>query len=133
MLFFDTNIISYHLNNYTKSIIDKMSTAIDKDEILCTTNINIYEILKGFRWKNNKNKETQFNKLLEDFIVFTIDDEVVKLAASIYADLRKRGITIGDADILIAAIVINNKGRLVTNNTKHYKDIIDLNLVNWLE
>jgi tRNA(fMet)-specific endonuclease VapC len=64
--------------------------------------------------------------------VYTIDDEIINIAAGIYADLRKNGKTVGDADILIAAIVINNKGILISNNIKHYEDIKQLELNNWL-
>jgi tRNA(fMet)-specific endonuclease VapC len=39
---------------------------------------------------------------------------------------------IGDADILIAAIVIRNEGTLVSNNTKHYEGIKQLKLINWI-
>jgi len=38
-----------------------------------------------------------------------------------------------DSDILIAAIVIRNNGKLISNNTKHYKYMDKLNLINWLE
>ena len=65
--------------------------------------------------------------------MFSLDDNAIDLAVDIYADLRENGKTIGDADILIAAIVMNNNGKLVSNNTKHYKDIKGLKLVNWLE
>jgi tRNA(fMet)-specific endonuclease VapC len=77
--------------------------AVDGDEEICTTVINIYEILKGFRWKNNKRKEEQFREFLEDVIVFSIDDDAINIASDLYAHLRKKGKTIGDADIFIAA------------------------------
>jgi predicted nucleic acid-binding protein len=64
--------------------------------------------------------------------VFSIDDDVINIASDLYAQLRKKGVTIGDADIFIAAIVIKNKGILVTNNIKHYENIEQLNLINWL-
>jgi tRNA(fMet)-specific endonuclease VapC len=131
MIFLDTNIISYYFNANTK-IKEKLLEIIDKDENICTTVINIYEILKGFRWKNNKRKENQFNEFLEDVIVFTIDDDVVNIASDLYSNLRKKGKTIGDADILIAAIVIKNEGTLISNNTKHYEGIERLKLANWL-
>ena len=67
------------------------------------------------------------------FYLITLDDSVIGLATDIYADLREKGITIGDADILIAAIVIKNNGKLISNNMKHYKDIKKLELINWLE
>jgi predicted nucleic acid-binding protein len=107
--------------------------AIDNDESICTTVVNVYEILKGLRWKNNERKESQFKEFLKDILVFTIDDDVLHIAADLYADLRKSGKTIGDADVLIAAIVIKNNGILVSNNTKHYENIQMLKLVNWIQ
>ncbi len=129
MIFLDTNIISYYFNADTK-IRDKILEIVDNDEDICITVINVYEILKGFRWKNSQVKENQFKEFLEDVTVFTIDDEVINIAANLYSGLRKIGKTIGDADILIAAIVIRNNG--VSNNTKHYEDIEQLKLTNWI-
>jgi len=131
MIFLDTNIISYFFNANTM-VKEKLLEAIDNDENICTTVINIYEILKGFRWKNNEKKEEQLNEFLDDVIIFTIDEEVVNIAANIYSRLRKNGKTIGDADILIASIVIKNNGILVSNNTKHFEDIEELKLINWI-
>jgi len=131
MIFLDTNIISYYFNSNTK-IKEKILEIIDNDENICTTVINIYEILKGFRWKNNEKKEKQFKEFLEDVLIFTIDNEVIDIASNLYSNLRKQGKTIGDADILIAAIVIKNNGTLVSNNTKHYEGINQLNLANWI-
>ena len=59
MIFLDTDIISYYFNANIK-IKEKLLEAIDNNNNICTTVINIYEILKGFRWKNNKSKENQF-------------------------------------------------------------------------
>ena len=131
MIFLDTNIISYYFNSNEK-IKEKLLESIDNDEILCTTVINVYEICKGVKWKNNKNIEERFKDFLKDILVFTIDDEIINIASDIYSDLRKIGKTIGDADILIAAIVIKNDGVLITNNIKHYEDIKNLKLSNWI-
>ena len=131
MIFLDTNIISYYFNANNK-VKEKLMEAVDNDKEICTTVINIYEILKGFRWKNNKRKEEQFKEFLEDVVIFGIDNDVINIASDLYAHLRKKGKTIGDADIFIAAIVIKNNGILVSNNTKHYEDIEQLNLINWL-
>jgi len=131
VIFLDTDVISYYFNANIR-IKEKMLEAIDGGEDICVTVINIYEILKGLKWKNNKKKEEQFNKFLENTLIFTIDNEVISIASSIYAGLRKAGTTIGDADILIAAIVMKNKGVLVSNNVRHYEGVKGLNLVNWL-
>jgi len=120
MIFLDTDIISYYFNANT-IIRDKIIGVIDSGDNVCMTVINVYEILRGFKWKNNKKKED----------IFTIDNDVINIASSIYAKLRINGKTIGDADILIAAIVMKNKGILVSNNIKHYENIDGLELVNW--
>ncbi|GHV58219.1 nucleic acid-binding protein [Spirochaetia bacterium] len=130
MIFLDTDTLSFYFagdNNIKEKIIE----TINKGEQICLTTINVYEVKKGFRWRNNKNKEEKFNKFLQNIRIFTLDDESISIAADIYADLRENGITIGDADILIAGIVINNNGTLITNNIQHYKDIKKLNLDNW--
>jgi predicted nucleic acid-binding protein len=132
MIFLDANIISYFLDANIK-VKEKILEIIDRDEYICTTVINTYEILKGFRWKNNKKKEDQFKEFLEDVAIFTIDNDVINIASDIYATLRKAGKTIGDADILIAAIVMKNKGVLISNNLKHYEGIEGLKLENWLK
>jgi len=132
MIFLDSDVLSYYFSGDTK-IHDKIKEAIDKGEKIALTVINVYEILKGFKWRKNKSKEIMFDKFLETVSIFAIDDNVIDLATDIYADLRGNGITIGDADILIASIVITNNGKLVSNNIKHYKDIKKLELANWLE
>jgi len=131
MIFLDTDIISYFFNANTK-IKEKLIEIINNNENICMTIINVYEILKGLKWKYNKNKEKQFKEFLENITIYTLDDEVIDIATDIYSNLRKTGKTIGDADILIASIVIKNKGYLVSNNLKHYEDIKQLKLVNWL-
>ena len=131
MIFLDTNIISYYFNA-NKKIKEKILEIIDNDENICTTVINIYEILKGLRWKNNEKKEKQFKEFLEDVTIFSIDNDAIDIASDLYSNLRKNGKTTGDADILIAAIVIRNEGTLVSNNTKHYEDINQLKLINWI-
>jgi tRNA(fMet)-specific endonuclease VapC len=53
-------------------------------------------------------------------------------AAEIFTNLKKAGKTIGDMDILIATIVMQNNGILVSNNTRHFKNIQGLQLTNWM-
>ena len=131
MIFLDTDIFSYYFNANIK-IKEKILEMINNDESICTTAVNVYEVLKGLKWRNNKNKETQFREFLEDIVIFTIDTDVINIASDLYSELRKTGKTIGDADILIAAIVIRNNGILVSNNTKHYDEIKQLKFQNWV-
>lgn len=132
MIFLDSDILSYYFSGNAK-VRDEIVEAVTNKEQIALTAINVYEILKGLRWKDNTKKKVLFEEFLKSVPVFTIDAAAILLAADIYADLRKSGNTVGDADILIAAIVISNNGELVSNNTKHYDNIASLNLVNWLK
>jgi tRNA(fMet)-specific endonuclease VapC len=64
--------------------------------------------------------------------VLQLDSYIEKKAGEIYADLRKKGELISDADILIAATVLANESVLITNNIEHFKRIKTLKLENWL-
>ncbi|GHV72084.1 PIN domain nuclease [Spirochaetia bacterium] len=130
MIFLDTDTLSFYFagdNNIKGKIIE----TINKGGQICLTTINVYEVKKGLRWRNNKIKEEKFREFLQNIRIFTLDDGSISIAADIYADLRKNGKTIGDADIIIAGIVINNNGTLITNNIQHYQGIKKLNLDNW--
>ena len=131
MIFVDTNIISYYLNS-NQNVVDNFLRLFDREIKLCTTVINIYELYKGLRWKKNKKSEKELEILLEYFSVYSFTNESISIASNIYADLRRKGITVQDADILIAAVVIANNGILVTNNTKHFKNIDHLKIENWV-
>jgi len=131
MIFLDSDILSYFFSG-NLTINKKITETINTGEKISLTIINVYELLKGFKWRSDKNKELLFIKFLKTVPVFSIDNDTINLAADIYADLRKNGITISDADIMIASIIIKNNGKLVTNNVKHYCDIKDLKLINWL-
>jgi predicted nucleic acid-binding protein len=63
-----------------------------------------------------------------------IDKGTLDIAADVYIQLRKRSnsITIDDGDLLIAAYCLQNDYCLVTNNTKHFKNIENLHYENWL-
>ena len=131
MIFLDTNIISYYLSA-NQQIINNIMQLVDDNEILCTTVVNKFEIIRGFRWKKSKKKENMARGFIDKLMLFSFDDDVIEIASNIYADLRKRGKSIEDADILIAAIVMANNGTLVTNNTKHFGNIKQLKVVNWV-
>ncbi len=53
------------------------------------------------------------------------------IAARIYAEHRRQGNPIEDADLFIAAYCIANSYTLVTNNTKHFENIDELHMANW--
>ena len=130
MIFLDTDTLSYFLSGNT-AVIEKVNETVNNNIQICLTGINVYEFLKGLRFRSKKDEEREFNNFLKDIGIFHLDNNAIQTAADIYANLRKRGITVGDADILIASIVMVHNGKLITNNTRHYKNINGLIIENW--
>jgi len=48
------------------------------------------------------------------------------------AELRRKGQPVGDMDLLIAGIAIEQDLTLVTNNVQHFRRIPNLKLETWL-
>lgn len=132
MIFLDTDILSYFFAGNTR-IRDNIQESIKRGERISITSINVYEVLKGLKYRNNLSKEKQFINFLRGIVIFTLDHAALIEAADIYAESKKNGKPANDADILIAAIVISNDGLLISNNTKHYGHIRNLRLANWLK
>jgi tRNA(fMet)-specific endonuclease VapC len=76
------------------------------------------------RWRH---EESLGNQAVIPLIVY------MDVAARIYAECKKLGYPIEDADLLIAAQALSRDYVLVTNNTKHFQKISGLRLVNWVE
>ena len=60
-----------------------------------------------------------------------IDKDTVQSAADIYVHLRKEGMLISQADILIAGVAKSRNLVLVTNNVSHFDRIPELEIENW--
>jgi tRNA(fMet)-specific endonuclease VapC len=92
-----------------------------------------YEVLRGFKAKGALRQERVFERFCANNTVLPIMEQVIVQAAEIWADLRKRGELIPDADILIAATVLADGCGLATNNERHFRRVTGLTVENWLK
>jgi len=65
--------------------------------------------------------------------LITLDRSSAIEAATIRAQLEKKGMPIGTYDLLIAGLARSRDMTLVTNNTKEFERIVGLHLENWVE
>jgi len=91
-----------------------------------------YEVLRGFKAKGALTQERVFQHFCANNTALPITEQVIDQAAEIWAELRKRGQLILDADILIAATALVNGYGLVTNNERHFKRVTGLAVENWM-
>ena len=94
--------------------------------------ITRYEVLRGLLAKGAAKQLAAFDRLCATSRVLPLTDSIIVQAATVYADLHRRGELISDADILIAATAITYGLAVVTNNEAHFRRIRDLQVVNWL-
>jgi tRNA(fMet)-specific endonuclease VapC len=95
--------------------------------------ITCYEILRGLVYADASRKLSEFETLINHSELFSLDRDAARIAADIYAALRRQGRLIEDADLLIAATAMVNDCILVTNNVKHYARVPSLELENWAD
>lgn len=94
--------------------------------------ITRYEVLKGLHAKGATAQVARFEEFCAAHDVRALSDVAISRAAEVYADLHKRGVLIGDADILIAATALVHGLEVVTNNGRHFRRIPGLTVSNWL-
>jgi tRNA(fMet)-specific endonuclease VapC len=127
----DTDMLSYYLRGDEKVAHEIIRYLSGYDKLLIPI-ISYYEINSGLEYKKATKKLSLFKNFVKDHCeVLNLSEKSVNISSIEYGKLRRRGITIGTSDLLIAGISIANNLRLVTNNTKHYKSIESLKLSNW--
>ena len=128
----DSNTI-IHLLNRNEFVCAKKDDAVAAGKRFIIPPVVDYEIRRGFFYKTYPKKEVIYMSLASHYGIGEMTAGSWRRSASIYAELRRKNYTIGDADIFIAAYCIVNNFILVTSNTKHFECIDEMQLVNWSE
>ena len=93
--------------------------------------LNHYTVLCDLKAKDASAQGKAFEQQCRVSAILPLSDEIVVRGADIFADLRKGGQIIGDADILIAATALVSSLVLVTNNLDHFRRVRDLRSESW--
>ena len=126
----DTNTIIHYLN--------KQPNVLHNFDIAAVSNCNLvlpkavdYELRRGFSIYPAPRKEATYNILIERCIIGKLDFNVWDRAVQVYTELYNKRLTVGEIDILIAALCLVNDYILVTNNAKDFENISGIKLVDW--
>lgn len=126
----DTDILSEFLRGNIR-VTSKIEEYVAKYGSVNFSIITYYEILNGLLYKDAKKQLARFEAFAKLNKVVPLTQKSVRASAKIQASLRKKGASVGHTDTLIAGIAIANKLHLVTNNTKHFNRISELEIENW--
>ncbi|MDJ0679924.1 MAG: PIN domain-containing protein [Xenococcaceae cyanobacterium MO_167.B52] len=104
-----------------------------KPHDICLSSITIFEIDYGLQLKPSliTKINPQLQAIYQKVKIINFSPIEAEEAASIRSDLKEAGTPIGYYDLLIAATAKAHHLILVTNNTKEFSRIKDLQLENW--
>jgi len=125
----DTDTVSFVLRGQGEA--GAQLTAHAPSEI-CLSSISLSEL----RFGADKRRSKRLHGLIDTFTatieVVPFDAAAATLFGRVCAALESRGTPIGTLDTLIAAHAVSLNLVLVTNNTKHFKQVRGLKTSNWL-
>jgi predicted nucleic acid-binding protein len=92
---------------------------------LATSALTVFELCIGAR---TEIEQAAIDALLAPLPVLPVDDAVARVAAAVGKDLRRKGVSIGFADTVIAGTCLVAGASLFTRNTRHFGRIPGLRI-----
>jgi tRNA(fMet)-specific endonuclease VapC len=126
----DTNTLLYFFKGIGK-VADNLLAVSPKDIGLPA--VVLYELEYGIARSTSPKKRM---KQLEEFCalveVLNFGNEEAKASAMLRASLEKKGTPIGPYDVMIAGTALSRQGILITSNTKEFRRVPKLQIIDWL-
>ena len=129
---FDTNIIIHYLRHNLNVQQNILNATMDGHDMVIPKMVD-YELRRGFSISPSAKNETHYKTLLEQCKIAEVENTTWEHAIQIYTGLYHKRFTVGEMDILIAALCLANDYILVTANTKDFKNIEGLKIVDWTQ
>lgn len=131
MYILDTNMVSYIVKGRSLAASDEL-VGLSSNEVAAVSAITVAEIRYGLA---KKPEATALKSLMDSFLasiqVLPWGTDEAEAYGTIRAKLEKKGITLGNMDMMIAAHAIVTKATLVTND-KAFAQVDELSSpVNW--
>ena len=128
----DTNICIYLIKKRPSVVLERFSQHSPQDVAIST--ITLFELQYGIEKSQYRQRsENALSKFLLPLNLIDLDRSAAIEAATIRAQLERKGMPIGPYDLLIAGLARSRDMILVTNNTKEFERIVGLHLENWVE
>jgi tRNA(fMet)-specific endonuclease VapC len=124
MIVADTDVLIDFLSG-REPVASRVASAIAGEEGMATTVVSRFELVSGVR---TAKQERAVGRLLEAISTLALDSPAADRAARVRRDLERAGVPIGMADSLIAGIVLEHGGRLLTRNQRHFQRVEGLAL-----
>ena len=102
----------------------------EKNYVLATTPINIFELHYGAHKSEESEKNLQaINILISRLSILPLTSKAAQKAGHLYAQLERQGQPIGLRDTLIAAIALTREYSVATRNHAHFNRLSGLEII----
>lgn len=129
MLALDTNTLIYFFKGAGR-VKDRLLATPPRE--VAVPSVVVYELELGV-WQSTQpsRRRAQLDEFLALTTILPLDGQAAKAAAELRAELERLGTPIGPMDTLIAGIAIAHGATLVTHNTREFRRIRRLKLMDW--
>jgi len=114
VLLLDSTVLIDYLRG--RPAADRVDALLDSGETMVTTGINVEEISRGLR----PDEEQAARRLVVGLTILPIGSDEGWLAGTWRREAARRGVTLAQADCLIAAAAAVSTARLATGNPKDF-------------
>ena len=114
-------LIDFLRNN--KDAVAKMKSLVDSDEAFGIAAPTVFELWTGlYALEKTESEKTRINLIINNLLVYSLDNESARVSGRINGELIKKGIKIDPEDTMIAGIAIIHNKRVLTRD-EHFKRI----------
>jgi len=131
----DTDILSDFLRGKDANVQRRAAAYLDEHGRLSLSAVTVFEVVRGRHQAQQAERAVQFLAWSQTADVLAFDDRCAQIGGEIAGALLRAGLTVGVADLLIAATAIANRLVLATANLGDYQRMQRFGLVveNWRE
>ena len=120
----DTTVLIDYLRGAPSA--DRVETLVSQGDLALTTPINVEELVRGLR----RREEQGARDLIDGLVVLPLGPREGWLAGAWRRDYAARGVTLSQADCLIASAALSAGATLATGNPRHFP-MKDLRVEHW--
>lgn len=130
MILLDTNICIYIINVKPPEVLARFHQ-FRLGEIGLSS-VVAAELAYGVAKSGSERNRKALEMFLAPLEIMPFDQVAIWVYGQLRADLERRGQSIGSLDTMIAAHALSVNAVLVTNNTREFSRVKDLQLENWV-
>jgi len=128
----DTNVLVELVRGRNATLRRRYYEAELAEQSMVVSLIAVHELRFGAEFHPEPNVERErVDAVLDDLIIQPFDEKDMAAATTIRARLRRRGLSIGPYDLLIAGQALAKGWTVITANRREFERVEELNVIDW--